>query len=89
MNDLKARYIKAEKGQYIKLQTYVDSSSRIILIIDAWAGNNKLDYIIVTRHYETVDREYVIILLDILEIDEPVYSSIYLASKLLEVTDRL
>jgi hypothetical protein len=53
------------------------------------AGNNKLDYITVTRHYETVDRERVTILLDILEINEPVHSGTYLASKLLEVTDRL
>jgi len=89
MNDLKARYIEAEKGQYVKLQAYVDSGGKIILIIDAWAGNNKLDYITVTRHYETVDGERVTTLLDILEINEPVYSSIYLALKLLKVTDRL
>jgi len=89
MNDLKARYIEAEKGQYVKLQAYVDSGGKIILIIDAWAGNNKLDYITVTGHYETVDGERVTTLLDILEINEPVHSGVYLASKLLEVTDRL
>jgi hypothetical protein len=59
------------------------------LTTDAWAGNNKLDYVAVTGHYETVDGERVAILLDILEIDEPVYSGVYLAKKLLEVTDRL
>jgi hypothetical protein len=89
MNDLKARYIEAEKGQYVKLQAHVDSGGRIALTTDAWAGNNKLDYIAVTGHYETVDGERVTILLDILEINEPVHSGIYLASKLLEVTDRL
>jgi hypothetical protein len=89
MNDLKARYIEAEKGQHIKLQAHVDSGGRIALTTDAWAGNNKLDYIAVTGHYETVDGEYVATLLDILEIDEPVHSGTYLASKLLEVTDRL
>jgi len=89
MNDLKARYIEAEKGQHIKLQAHVDSGGRIALTTDAWAGNNKLDYVAVTRHYETVDGERVATLLDILEIDEPVHSGVYLAKKLLEVTDRL
>ena len=89
MNDLKARYIEAEKGQHIKLQAHIDSGGRIALTTDAWAGNNKLDYVAVTRHYETVDGERVATLLDILEIDEPVHSGAYLAKKLLEVTDRL
>jgi hypothetical protein len=35
MNDLKARYIEAEKGQHVKLQAHVDSGGRIALTTDA------------------------------------------------------
>jgi hypothetical protein len=43
----------------------------------------------VTGHYTKKDREHVSLLLNILEIDELVYSGAYLCRKLVEVTDRL
>ena len=56
---------------------------------DGWAGNNKLDYEAVTAHYITKEGEHVAVLLDIIELAEPVHDGIYLCKKLLEVTDRL
>ena len=48
-----------------------------------------MDYIVVTGHYIKKDSEHVSLLLDILEINEPIYSGTYLYTKLVEVTDRL
>jgi hypothetical protein len=48
-----------------------------------------MDYIIVTGHYITKDFETHSLLLNILEITEPVYLGAYLYKKLIEVTDRL
>jgi hypothetical protein len=48
-----------------------------------------MDYIVVTGHYITKDFETHTLLLDIIEITEPVYSGAYLCEKLLEVTNRL
>jgi hypothetical protein len=48
-----------------------------------------MDYIAVTGHYITKDFETHTLLLDIIEITEPVYSGAYLCEKLLEVTNRL
>jgi hypothetical protein len=59
------------------------------LIIDVWARNNKLDYTTVTRHWQTKLGVYHLILLDIIELSEPVYNGYYFCTKLLEVTNRL
>jgi hypothetical protein len=88
MADLKARYHEAEEGQHILLHQQVDSGGRIALTTDAWSGNNRMDYVAVTGHYETVDGEQKATLLDILEIPEPVHSGAYLCQKLVEVTNR-
>jgi hypothetical protein len=89
MKDLKARYIEAEEVQHQKLQQHIELGGRIALTTDAWAGNNKLDYIAVTAHYNLVDSTKVSTLLDIIELRNPVHSGEYLATKMLEVTDRL
>lgn len=89
MRDLKARYIEAEEVQHQKLQEHIELGGRIALTTDAWAGNNKLDYIAVTEHYIPVNGTKVSTLLDIIELTNPVYSGKYLATKMLEVTDRL
>jgi len=62
---------------------------RILLTTDAWAGNNKLDYVAVTTHYINKEGLTVSLLLDILELSLPVHSGKYLCQKLLEVTNRL
>jgi hypothetical protein len=59
------------------------------LTTDGWARNNKLDYIAVTRHLTTPDFKSNTILLDIIELTNPVHDGTYLCEKLLEVTDRL
>jgi hypothetical protein len=59
------------------------------LTTNAWSGNNKIDYIAVTGHYIIKDFETHSLLLDILEITEPVHSRAYFYKKLVEVTDRL
>ena len=89
MKDLKARYIEAEEVQHQKLQQHIELGGRIALTTDAWAGNNKLDYIAVTAHYNLVDSTKVSTLLDIIELTDPVHSGEVLCAKLLEVTDRL
>ena len=89
VKDLKVKYVLIEEVIHQKLQEHINSGGRISLTTDAWAGNNKLDYIAVTGHYIKKDREHVSLLLDILEIDEPIYSGAYLCQKLVEVTDRL
>jgi hypothetical protein len=48
-----------------------------------------MDYIIVTGHYIIKDFKTHSLLLNILEIIEPVYLRAYLYKKLVEVTDRL
>jgi hypothetical protein len=89
MNDLKAQYQVVEEGTRQTLQEYINTGGRISLTTDAWSGNNKMDYIAVTGHYIIKDFETHSLLLDILEIIEPVYSGAYLCKKLVEVTDRL
>ena len=89
MNDLKAQYQVAEEGTRQTLQEHINTGGRISLTTDAWSGNNKMDYIAVTGHYITKDFETHSLLLDILEITEPVHSGAYLCKKLVEVTDRL
>ena len=48
-----------------------------------------MDYIAVTGHYQTKEGYIYSVLLDILELTEPVHDGQYLAEKLVEVTDRL
>jgi hypothetical protein len=89
MNDLKARYESAENKTRDKLQKYVEGGGRIALTTDAWAGNNKLDYIAVTGHFTTSDFQSESMLLDIIELTNPVHDGVYLCQKLVEVTNRL
>jgi hypothetical protein len=89
IKDLKTRYEIAEEEIHKKLQAHINSGGRIALTTDEWAGNNKLDYIAVTAHFTTKDGVKENLLLDIIELTEPVHSGEYLCAKLLEVTDRL
>jgi hypothetical protein len=89
MNDLKAQYQATEEGTRQKLQEHIDTGGRISLTTNAWSSNNKMDYIAVTSHYTTKDGKTHSLLLDILEITEPIHSRAYLCKKLLEVTNRL
>jgi hypothetical protein len=89
MNDLKARYESAENKTRDKLQKHVEGGGRIALTTDAWAGNNKLDYIAVTGHFTTSDFQSESMLLDIIELTNPVHDGVYLCQKLVEVTNRL
>jgi hypothetical protein len=89
MGDLKAQYQVGEEKLHQRLQDHVDSGGRISLTTDAWAGNNKLDYVAVTGHFRTKEGEQVSLLLDILELTQPIHDGPYLCDKLLEVTNRL
>jgi hypothetical protein len=89
MGDLKARYEAAEIKIRDKCQDHIQSGGRFALTTDGWAGNNKLDYIAVTGHSTTHDFKSEAILLDIIELVNPVHDGAYLCEKLLEVTDRL
>lgn len=89
MRDLKAKYIEAEEIQHQKLQRHVETGGRIALTTNAWASNNKLDYIAVTAHYNLLDDIKISTLLDIIELTNPVHLGEYLATKILEVTDQL
>jgi hypothetical protein len=57
----------------IKLQDHINTIS---LITDGWAGNNKLDYIAVTGHWQTKLGEHTSVLLDIIEEIIPVLGNI-------------
>jgi hypothetical protein len=59
------------------------------LITDTWAGNNKLDYTAITRYWQAKLGVYYLILLDIIELSEPIYNGYYFCTKLLEITNRL
>jgi predicted neutral ceramidase superfamily lipid hydrolase len=61
-----------------------------LLITNKWAKSNKLDYIIIIGHF-TYKFTSIIksLLLNIIELINPVYNSLYLANKLLEVINRL
>jgi hypothetical protein len=83
MADLKARYQVREERLHQQLQDHVESRGRISLTTNAWAGNNKLDYITVTGHFRTKEGEQVIVLLDIIKLTQPVYNRTYLCKKLL------
>jgi hypothetical protein len=87
--DIQARYEEGESVQKTRLMSHVNEEGRIALTTDGWAGNNKLDYEAVTAHFETKAGEKVSLLLDIIELTEPVHDGVYLCKKLLEVTDRL
>jgi hypothetical protein len=87
MGDLKAQYQVGEEKLHQRLQDHVDSGGRISLITNAWAGNNKLDYVAVTRHFRTKEGEQVSLLLDILELTQLIHDGPYLCDKLLEVTN--
>jgi hypothetical protein len=89
MGDLKARYEAAEIIIRDKCQYHIQSGGRFALTTDGWVGNNKLDYIAVTRHLTTHDFKSETMLLDIIELINPVHDGAYLCKKLLEVTDRL
>jgi hypothetical protein len=89
IKDLEARYQVGEEQLHQKLQDHVESGGRISLTTDGWAGNNKLDYIAVTGHFETKAREQATLLLDIIELTKPIHDGVYLCEKLLEVTNRL
>ena len=89
MKDLEARYQVGEEQLHQKLQDHVESRGRILLTTDEWAGNNKLDYIAITGHFETKAREQAILLLDIIELTKPIHDGVYLCEKLLKVTNRL
>jgi hypothetical protein len=58
------------------------------LTTDRWSRNNKLDYSTVTGHIITRNDKHISILLDIIELSDAIHDGVYLAKKLLEVTDR-
>ena len=89
MKELKARYQTGEVQLKAKLQDHIDTGGRISLTTDGWAGNNKLDYIAVTGHWQTKSGEHNSVLMDIIELTNPVHDGRYLCEKLLEVTNRL
>jgi hypothetical protein len=90
MRDLKQRYEAGEAAVQTKLQDHIATGGRIALTTDGWAGNNKLDYIAVTGHIiHKATGKMESLLLDIIELTNPVHDGLYLAQKLLEVTDRL
>ena len=90
MKDLKDRYEAAEKEQYATFQQHIERGGRVALTTDAWSGNNKLDYAAVTGHIITKGEksEHISLTLDIIELSDACHSGVYLATKLLEVTDR-
>jgi hypothetical protein len=77
MKELKARYQTGETELKIKLQDHINTGGRTSLTTDGWAGNNKLDYIAVTGHWQTKLGEHILsnLLIPYME-------------KLLEVTNR-
>ena len=83
------QYDDAENYITKVLEEYIKGGGRIALTTDVWAGNNKLDYIAVTGHYNTITGVQELLLLDIIELENPIYSGKYLVEKLLEVTDCL
>ncbi len=89
MNDLRDRYEKKESDIFQELQAHISLGGRISLTTDAWAGNNKLDYVAVTGHLIQQNGTGKVLLLDIIELTNPVHNGKYLAEKLLEVTNRL
>lgn len=90
MVDLKNRYEQAEGTIREKLHFHIRQGGRIALTTDAWAGNNKLDYIAVTAHWIWKSTGLMeSILLDIIELTNPVHDGYYLCKKLIQVTDRL
>jgi hypothetical protein len=58
------------------------------LTTNRWSRNNKLDYSIVTGYIITRNNKHISILLDIIELSNAIYNSVYLAKKLLKVIDR-
>src|SRR5437763_5973281 len=86
INDLKKRYELGEASLHLQLQDHVQAGGRISLTTDGWAGNNKLDYIAVTGHWEDKTGKHYSITLDIIELTNPVHDGAYLCKKLLEVT---
>jgi hypothetical protein len=90
MRDLKKRHEAREDAIQRKLQDYIAIGGRIVLTTNGWAGNNKLDYIAVTGHIiHKATGKMESMLLDIIELTNPVHDGLYLAQKLLEVTDKL
>jgi hypothetical protein len=89
MGDLKVQYEEGEVEVHEKLQAHINSGGRIALTTDAWAGNNKLDYICITGHIQHLDGIMESLTLDIIELTNPIHSGKYLAKKMLEVTDLL
>jgi hypothetical protein len=90
MQDLKNRYKAKEEGVYQKLQDYITIRGRIALTTNSWASNNKLDYITVTRHIIHKSTSKIkSLLLNIIKLINPIHDSLYLAQKLLKVTNRL
>jgi hypothetical protein len=89
MDDLKKRYTAGENTQRDFLIDHIEDGGRIALTTDAWSGNNKKDYMAVTAHGKTHAGVVFAILIDIIELEDPVHDGNYLCEKLLEVTDRL
>ena len=67
------RYQEGKQAQEIKLQSHVDVEGRTALTADGRSRNNKFDYEVVTAHYLTRDGETIAVLLDIIELTEPVF----------------
>jgi hypothetical protein len=67
---------------------HVEGGGRIALTIDTWLARNYIEYIAVTLHLTKKGSwEPLSILVDILQLDEPIHSGAYLCRKLVEVTN--
>ena len=86
--DLQSRFDAAFTQIKAKVREQIESGGRIALTTDAWAGNNKLDYIAVTAHWKDINGKMESILLDIIELKNPSHTGTYLCKVLVEVTDR-
>jgi hypothetical protein len=86
--DLESMFKKTQETVKERLQTHVRKGGRISLTTDTWSAKNRKEFMAITAHYMN-NTTFInqALILDVLELLEPVHSGVYMCQELIKVTD--
>jgi hypothetical protein len=88
VRDLQKEFNKGQEGLKAELKEHVNAGGRVSLTTDCWTSPNWKEFAAVTVHIIKKDSwEHKATILDIIELENPSYTGLYLAQELIKVTD--
>jgi hypothetical protein len=84
---LKKTFEKARSELKVELLIHVQSGGRISLTLDCWGARNLKDFMAITAHWINEKWEHKSCILDVIYMEDPVHSGVYMCDLLAKVTE--